>query len=122
MVCSPPGSSIHGIFQARVLEWGAIAFSTPTMGRGLFWAPMDPWEEAEPREAERREPPTRGGPGNACAAVFLAQKLKGAKSKRNRYAVVSPGSAETLLCPPALWQDVTTEGSLARAVPARGTS
>ena len=24
---SPPGSSIHGIFQARVLEWGAIVFS-----------------------------------------------------------------------------------------------
>ena len=24
---SPPGSSIHGIFQAKVLEWGAIAFS-----------------------------------------------------------------------------------------------
>ena len=28
MDCSLPGSSIHGIFQARVLEWGAIAFST----------------------------------------------------------------------------------------------
>ena len=27
MNCSPPGSSIHGIFQAKVLEWGAIAFS-----------------------------------------------------------------------------------------------
>ena len=27
MDCSPPGSSIHGVFQARVLEWGAIAFS-----------------------------------------------------------------------------------------------
>ena len=27
MDCSPPGSTIHGIFQARVLEWGAIAFS-----------------------------------------------------------------------------------------------
>ena len=27
MDCSPPGSSIHGIFHARVLEWGAIAFS-----------------------------------------------------------------------------------------------
>ena len=27
MDCSPPGSSIHGIFQARVLEWGAIVFS-----------------------------------------------------------------------------------------------
>ena len=27
MDLSPPGSSIHGIFQATVLEWGAIAFS-----------------------------------------------------------------------------------------------
>ena len=27
MDCSAPGSSIHGIFQARVLEWGAIVFS-----------------------------------------------------------------------------------------------
>ena len=28
MDCSPPGSSVHGIFQARVLEWVAIAFSS----------------------------------------------------------------------------------------------
>ena len=28
---SPPGFSIHGIFQARVLEWGAIAFSAMDM-------------------------------------------------------------------------------------------
>jgi len=28
MDCSLPGSSVHGIFQAIVLEWGAIAFST----------------------------------------------------------------------------------------------
>ena len=27
MDCSPPGSSVHGIFQAKALEWGAIAFS-----------------------------------------------------------------------------------------------
>ena len=27
MDCGPPGSFVHGIFQARVLEWGAIAFS-----------------------------------------------------------------------------------------------
>ena len=27
MDCSQPGSSVHGIFQARVLKWGAIAFS-----------------------------------------------------------------------------------------------
>ena len=31
--CSPPGSSINGIFQARVLEWGAIAFSA--------WSPSE---------------------------------------------------------------------------------
>ena len=29
MDCSLPGSSVHGIFQTRVLEWGAIAFSAP---------------------------------------------------------------------------------------------
>ena len=27
MDCSLPGASVHGIFQASVLEWGAIAFS-----------------------------------------------------------------------------------------------
>ena len=50
---SPPGSSVHGIFQARVLEWGAIAFSTmsaylclnpPYLTRTAFicagWKPM----------------------------------------------------------------------------------
>ena len=30
MDCSLPGSSVHGIFQARVLEWGAIAFFVMT--------------------------------------------------------------------------------------------
>ena len=29
---SPPGSSVHGIFQARELEWGAIAFSMNAVG------------------------------------------------------------------------------------------
>ena len=34
MDCSLPGSSIHGVFQTRVLEWGAIAFSdTGMVGR-----------------------------------------------------------------------------------------
>ena len=32
MDCSLPGSSIRGIFQARVLEWGAIAFSKFLLG------------------------------------------------------------------------------------------
>ena len=33
--CSPPGSSLHGIFQARVLGWGAIAFSM-TISRPIY--------------------------------------------------------------------------------------
>ena len=35
MDCSLPGSSVHGIFLARVLEWGAIAFSS----RAYYWSP-----------------------------------------------------------------------------------
>ena len=31
MDCSLPGSYAHGIFQAKVLEWGAIAFSMPIL-------------------------------------------------------------------------------------------
>ena len=42
MDCSPPGSSVHGIFQARVLESGAIAFSGDILLRynsfsGCMW-------------------------------------------------------------------------------------
>ena len=36
MDCSLPGSSVHGIFQARVLEWGAIAPSKSLGGQGCF--------------------------------------------------------------------------------------
>ena len=35
MDCSPPGSSVHGIFQATVLEWGAIAFSASLSSFGV---------------------------------------------------------------------------------------
>ena len=35
MDCSLPGFSIHGIFQARVLEWGAIAFADNPMSMSL---------------------------------------------------------------------------------------
>ena len=52
MDCSLPGSSIHGIFQARVLEWGAIAFSESVVyqytnlgkGRGLWGGKQGIWE------------------------------------------------------------------------------
>ena len=39
MDCSLPGSSVHGILQARVLEWGAITFSDPkTLRESKSWA------------------------------------------------------------------------------------
>ena len=41
MDCSLPGSSIHGIFQARVLEWGAIAFSTRSFRYAQNQIPYD---------------------------------------------------------------------------------
>ena len=37
MDCSLPGSSIHGTFQARVLDWGAIAFSVKGLYNPLKW-------------------------------------------------------------------------------------
>ena len=41
MDCSPPGSSVHGISQARILEWMAISFSRgssrPRDGTHVFW-------------------------------------------------------------------------------------
>ena len=49
MDCSPPGSSVHGIFQARVLEGAAIAFSKEYWGGLLFPSPGDlPDPEIEP--------------------------------------------------------------------------
>ena len=41
MDCSLPCSSVHGIFQARVLEWGAIAFSAWCM-----WLSTNPWRHS----------------------------------------------------------------------------
>ena len=37
MDCSLPGSSVHGILQARVLEWVAIAFSEKALWLSLIW-------------------------------------------------------------------------------------
>ena len=52
--CSPPGSSIRGIFQARVLEWGAIAFSKeiqPVHSKG-----DQPWDFFGRNDAKAQTP------------------------------------------------------------------
>ena len=60
MAYIPPGSPIHGIFQARVLEWGAVAFSEPGRGstyiKALLRCGQDAttsWEKATMAGAER---------------------------------------------------------------------
>ena len=52
MDCSLTGSSVHGIFQARVLEWGAIAFSTmeyySAIKKNTFESVLMRWMKLEP--------------------------------------------------------------------------
>ena len=48
MDCSLPGSSIHGIFQARVLEWGAIAFSRDNSTGTLYRHIHSPAQAKDP--------------------------------------------------------------------------
>jgi len=52
MDCSLPGSSVHGIFQARVLEWAAVSFS-----RGSSWSRDWTQSPALQTEAFPSEPP-----------------------------------------------------------------
>ena len=63
MDCSSPGSSVHGILQARVLEWGAVAFSMFRM------AILKSLQIINAREdMEKREPfETVGGNVNMCS-------------------------------------------------------
>ena len=48
MDCNPPGSSVHGIFQARVLEWGAIAIDSDGKESGFdSWGQKIPWRREQ---------------------------------------------------------------------------
>ena len=51
MDCSLPGSSVHGIFQARVLEWGAIAFSGDRLRGRIKYTHMMSMQGYSPRIA-----------------------------------------------------------------------
>ena len=52
MDCSPPGSSVHGILQARILEWIAIPFS-----KGSSWPGIEPVSPALQADSLPTEPP-----------------------------------------------------------------
>jgi len=46
MDCSPPGSSAHGIFQVRIMEWVAISFSEGEWGMDLPHPGIEPGSPA----------------------------------------------------------------------------
>ena len=70
MVCSPPGSSIHGILQARILEWVGIPFS-----RGPSWTKDQTWGLLHFRQIlyylSRREAPKVYMPGFKCHIILI---------------------------------------------------
>ena len=54
MDCSLPGSSVHGIFQARVLEWGAIAFSDNLSLQEKYLLRKEGWKEGSNNERKEK--------------------------------------------------------------------
>ena len=73
MDCNLPGSSVHGISQARILEWAAISFS-----KGIFLTPeihpgIDPASPALAGEFFTAEPP--GKPWNTTLTQKKGMKL-----------------------------------------------
>ena len=84
--CSLPGSSIHGIFQARVLEWGAIAFSG-----NYGWKLPKPKKEPDIHEQEAQRVPNKMNPKRSTARHIIIKMAKfrsnskGTKRKRVTY-------------------------------------
>ena len=79
MDCSPPGSPIHGIFQARVLEWGAIAFSVGFVTEHKFMCPTQEVKQNGTSVGSRER--FIAGPcketGGCCPQVQTPQRVSG---------------------------------------------
>ena len=85
MDCSPPGSSVHGIFQARVLECGAISFSQKRLEisskrirdtKGIFHAKMGTIKERNGTDLTEQKRLRRGGKHaqkNCTKKIFTTQ-------------------------------------------------
>ena len=94
MNCSPPGSSVHRISQARVLEWVAISFSRgifPTQGsnRGLLHWQVDslPLSHLGSLNKEERALNKPGSPGSGVGIKkipFIPRVYNKGKKKRTR--------------------------------------
>ena len=82
MDCSLPGSSIHGIFQARVLEWGAIAFSpgrrvsANMRAQSSLILSLCRWEKQRLRETQGHTVGDTGRSRPACAQCAQMDRLE----------------------------------------------
>ena len=82
MDCSPPGSSLHGIFQARILEWSAIAFSVKCLKRELLRL----WSESK-KDLKKNNCDSKAR-GSRC---FLGVRTKSEGKRENAKRITSHG-------------------------------
>ena len=97
MDCSPPGSSIHGIFQARVLEWAAI--SNPALALqscSVLMCRFSQFSSVTQSCPTLRDPMNRSTPG-LPVSITNSQSLP----KRMSIELVMP-SSDLILCRPLL--------------------
>ena len=101
MDCSLPGSSIHGIFQARVLEWGAIAFSVVMIELlNLFDCLRDLWEKAMAPHSSTvaRKIPWMEEPGRLQSMGSLRVRHDRATSFSLSLSCIGEGNGNPLQC------------------------
>ena len=73
--CSLPGSSIHGFFQARVLEWGATAFAIDWVDGGKRWSWFGPHLQVSKRN-EIQDPGGKVGYGPEQEPVWFMSHME----------------------------------------------
>ena len=80
MDCRLPGSSVHGIFQARILEWVAIAFSVKVLYTMAKHYKRDGCDR--PRRSKARGATPRRRPGAAARRSYHTPKVRGAGQEK----------------------------------------
>ena len=73
MDCSLPGSSVHGIFQARVLEWVAIAFSDPVQDASA--------KQQQQQKKKKKNPQTQSSADRITTSLSLDNERNNKQTK-----------------------------------------
>ena len=104
MDCSLPGSSVHGVFQARVLEWGAIAFSDRWFKEHLTESPNCSLELAARLDARLHSTPQCPGLSPGAPSGNLLLFLTNISRRQKLWNVIcESGVIVSNAAFPALW-------------------